>query len=141
METKEHRAAGLFLPGIIMPAVLRYAPLLRELGSSFECRTKEIEVYSLSPPPSDYSVGWEVDGLYEAALRAGLERFHLYGHSAGGAVSLAFTAQHPEMVLSLTVDEPAFDFTDQGRSELEPTLELVDMLAANPGEAMPRFLR
>jgi pimeloyl-ACP methyl ester carboxylesterase len=141
METKEHPSAALFLPGIIMPAVLRYAPLLRELGPGIEGRTKELEVYSLTPPPAEYSVGWEVEGLHEAARRAGLERFHLYGHSAGGAVSLAFTARHPEMVLSLTVDEPAFDFTDEGRAELGPTLELMDTLAANPGEAMPRFLR
>lgn len=119
METSDRRPTSVFLPGIIMPAVLRYAPLLRELGEGVVGHTKELEVYTLTPPPAAYSVEWEVDGLRAAAARAGILAFHLYGHSAGGAVALAFTARYPEMVLSLTVDEPAFDFTEEGRRELE----------------------
>jgi pimeloyl-ACP methyl ester carboxylesterase len=141
MESKSPRPAGIFLPGIIMPAVLRYAPLLRELGDGVDSRTKELEVYTLTPPPAGYSVEWEVDGLQTAASRVGIPAFHLYGHSGGGAVALAFTARYPEMVLSLTLDEPAFDYTEEGRRELAPALDLIEAMLVNPQQAIPTFLR
>jgi pimeloyl-ACP methyl ester carboxylesterase len=78
---------------------------------------KELEVYTLSPPPDEYAIADEVEGLLAAARRAGVERFHLYRHSGGGAVALAFTAAHPERVLSLLLDEPAFDFSDEMRAD------------------------
>jgi pimeloyl-ACP methyl ester carboxylesterase len=60
---------------------------------------------------------------------AGIDRFHLYGHSAGGAVALALALAHPDRVLTLAVDEPASDFTDQGNAaygwaEFERALQL-----------------
>jgi pimeloyl-ACP methyl ester carboxylesterase len=131
----------IFLPGIIAPAVVRYAPLIAELGDAADARVKELEVYSLSPPPSDYAIDWEVDGLAGSARRARLERFHLYGHSAGGAVALAFTAAHPERVLSLAIDEAAFDFSDEMRAELASHFELEALLTERPQDAMPRFMQ
>jgi pimeloyl-ACP methyl ester carboxylesterase len=128
----------IFLPGIIAPAVIRYAPLFAELDG-VDALTKELEVYTLSPP-ANYSIGTEVEGLARCADRAGLERFHLYAHSGGGAVALAFTATHPERVLSLAVDEPAFDFSDEMAAELQPFHDLEPLLLDNPQEAMARFL-
>lgn len=49
----------------------------------------------------------EVDALEQAVGAAGLDTFHLVGYSGGGAVSLAFAAQHPERLWSLTMFEPA----------------------------------
>jgi pimeloyl-ACP methyl ester carboxylesterase len=34
----------------------------------------------------------EVDGIDRAADDEGFDRFHLYGHSGGGAMALAFVA-------------------------------------------------
>ena len=39
----------IFLPGIIAPAALRYAPLLARL-SNIEALTKDLEVYSFDAP-------------------------------------------------------------------------------------------
>jgi pimeloyl-ACP methyl ester carboxylesterase len=137
----EARAPCIFLPGIIAPAVIRYAALIRELGPRARAYTKELEVYTLSPPPQDFGITDEVVGLLTWTRRAGLERFHLYGHSGGGAVALAFTAAHPEHVVSLTLDEAAFDFSDEMRSELNEHRELQRSLLDDPGQAMRTFMR
>jgi pimeloyl-ACP methyl ester carboxylesterase len=67
-----------------------------------------------------------VDGLLRWADRAALERFHLYGHSGGGAVALAFTAAHAGRVLSLTLDEAAFDFSNEMRADLAEHRQLAN---------------
>lgn len=130
----------IFLPGIIAPAVVRYAPLFAELGDAIDARTKELDVYTLSPPRDDYGIEDEVEALFMCADRARLERFHLYGHSGGGAVALAFTAAHPQRVLSLALDEAAFDFSDEMRTELEGHMQLEPLLRQDPAQAMPQFM-
>jgi len=138
--TPEHPTC-IFLPGIIAPAVVRYAALTRELGPDVQAYTKELEVYALSPPPDDYAIADEVDGLAACARRLGLERFHLYGHSGGGAVALAFTAARPDLVLSLTLDEAAFDFSDEMDAELAGHRELEQLMRDAPAQAMTRFMQ
>ena len=103
---------AVFLPGIIAPARVRYAALLEHLRE-VDVLAKDLEVYAGDAPPEDYSIALEVDGVAAAADRAGFDRFHLYGHSAGGAVALAYVAAHPERVLSLALDEPMTDFSDE----------------------------
>jgi len=107
----------VFLPGIILPAAIRYQQLIRALGNDVHAVTKELEVYAADAPAPDYSIRTEVDGIAQAADAAGLERFHLYGHSGGGAVSLAFAAAHAGRLLSLAIDEPAADFLGHGGSD------------------------
>jgi pimeloyl-ACP methyl ester carboxylesterase len=135
------RPTCVFLPGILAPAAVRYAALIRELGRHARAYAKELEVYAVSPPAADYAIADEVDGLLRWARRLDLDRFHLYGHSGGGAVALAFTAVHPELVQSLTLDEAAFDFSDEMRDDLREHRELQPLLLEDPGQAMPRFLR
>jgi pimeloyl-ACP methyl ester carboxylesterase len=133
--------ACIFLPGVIAPSTARYAALTQELRTRARAYTKELELYTLSPPPDDYAIGDEVDGLARWARRAGLEGFHLYGHSGGGAVALAFTAAHPELVQSLTLDEAAFDFSDEMRADLTEHQELQRLMLEDPAQAMARFMR
>jgi pimeloyl-ACP methyl ester carboxylesterase len=135
------RPTAVFLPGIIQPGVLRYEPLVAELGAGVDANVKELEVYTLSPPPAAHSIDDEVEGLLLCARRAGLERFHLYGHSAGGAVALASTGEHRERVLSLALDEPAFDFSDEMRADLAEHAELQPLLLEDPQQAMRLFLQ
>jgi pimeloyl-ACP methyl ester carboxylesterase len=120
---------------------VRYAALVRELSPDVQAYTKELEVYTLSPPPEDYSLADEVEGLAAAARRAGLERFHLYGHSGGGAVALAFTAARPEMVQTLTIGEAAFDFSDEMRADLAGHGELGQLMRDDPAQAMRQFMQ
>ena len=129
----------IFLPGIVMPAALRYAPLIKELGDSTRPLTKELEVYAAATLPAEYAIECEVDGISRTADAAGFDRFHLYGHSAGGACALAYVAAHPERVLSLALDEPASDFSPEVRSALQKDRDQIAELPA--GERIATFLR
>jgi pimeloyl-ACP methyl ester carboxylesterase len=120
---KDSGAAIVLLPGIIMPAELRYEPLARELGNGVQTFTKELEVYDRALNRDVYSIDEEVIGLARAVDVAGIERFFLYGHSAGGAVSLAFALSHPDRLLGLALDEPATDFSADTRAAWAALLE------------------
>jgi pimeloyl-ACP methyl ester carboxylesterase len=53
-----------------------------------------------------YDMQVEVDGV--AGVAAGLDRYHLFGFSAGGTVALAAALALGDAILSVTVLEPAF---------------------------------
>jgi pimeloyl-ACP methyl ester carboxylesterase len=118
--------AVIFLPGIGVPAHLTFAPLLAELSHSAPVVTKELEVYADDQPPEDYRLDLEVDGLDRFATGQGFDRFHLYGHSIGGAIVLAYVARHPDRVASAALHEPATDFSAADRTPIvvEPFSDL-----------------
>jgi pimeloyl-ACP methyl ester carboxylesterase len=128
----------MFVPGIILPATLRYAPLIAALGESAGAITKELEVYSQDIPPENYAIELEVDGISRAADEAGFDRFHLYAHSAGGACALAYAATYPERLLSLALDEPATDFSSELKTEMRVSLDRIQQLP--PDEQMGAFV-
>jgi len=129
----------LLLPGIIAPAAARYAPLLAELPG-VQGVPKDLELYRDAVPPKGYSMATEIDGVNRAADSHGFDEFHLYGHSAGAAIALAYVAAHPDRVLSLALDEPAMDFTDEGHRTYG--WEAFDQALTLPeGEAMAAFMR
>lgn len=129
----------VFLPGIIAPAQIRYAPLLAHLDG-VNAVLKDLSVYDNDTPPADYSITTEVEGIDLAADRAGLGRFHIYGHSGGGACALAYVAAHPDRVLSLAVDEPASDFSQADRDDPE-WARIEEAQRADGPEAVRAFLR
>lgn len=128
-----------FLPGIIAPAAQRYAPLLKQLDD-VNAVLKDLEVYRGDTPPVTYSIATEIEGVLRAADETGVKQFHLYGHSGGGAIALAFAVAHPDRVLTLALDEPAGDFTDEGNAEYGwPDFDRA--LQLPPSESMSEFLR
>jgi pimeloyl-ACP methyl ester carboxylesterase len=96
-------------------------------------------VYGADTPPPGYAIELEVEGISRAADAAGCDRFHLYGHSAGGACALAYAAIHPERVLSLALDEPASDFSAEDQSELRK--DLAEFAELPVAKKMAAFLR
>lgn len=133
MSPDSERALAVFLPGILMPAFVRYAPLMDCLPPVVRAVPKELEVYAEDTPPEDYALRTELDGLTALLDRHGADKAHLYGHSAGASVALAYTAEHPDRVLSLALDEPASDFSDADRTTLKRQFpeDLADMPAAD----------
>jgi pimeloyl-ACP methyl ester carboxylesterase len=130
----------IFLPGIIMPAADRYSALLKELGANVNAITKDLEIYRLPDPPSGYSIDTEVAGIARSADDRSFDRFHLYGHSAGGAIAIAFAAAHPDRLLSLALDEPALDFTPEDHADPR-WVELAEIVKMPVPERMAAFLR
>lgn len=142
----------ILLPGIITPAELRYPRLVEHLDGA-NVILKELEVYAAEEPSADYSIAAEIAGIDAAAARAGFERFHLYGHSGGASCALAYAAARPARVISLAVDEPPTDFTDQDHADpywgkvaaaeaLEGTESIAAFLALQlaPGVPLPAEL-
>jgi len=105
-------AACVFLPGIVMPAAMRYEALFGELaGERRRLIPLDLRVSDEAWPAAAYSIEAEIAALDRAADADGLGRFHLYGHSGGGAVALAYAAARPARLLSLALDEPSTDFS------------------------------
>jgi pimeloyl-ACP methyl ester carboxylesterase len=132
----------ILLPGVVLPVALAYGALLEALGDEVEAVAKELELYDGEEPPPGYGLDDEVDGVLRAAEAAGFERFHLVGYSAGGAVSLAFAARHPDRLRTLALLEPAW----AGNKGLRPAEEVVWREYARirtlpPDEMMPAFAR
>jgi len=59
-------------------------------------------------PPEGYGLAREVSAVLSAASESGLDRFHLVGYSAGGAIAAAVAALHGDRIVSLTLLEPAW---------------------------------
>jgi pimeloyl-ACP methyl ester carboxylesterase len=129
----------VLLPGIIAPAAIRYGPLVERLNE-VDVMVRDLAVYDHDEPPRDFSIGTELVALDRAADAAGFERFHLYGHSGGGAVALAYAAAHADRVRSLAVDEPASDMTDEGDAVYGwPEFDAAMLLPSAP--SMAAFMR
>ena len=101
---------------------------------------RDLAVYNDDQPSADYSIDTELDALDRTADKAGAKRFHLYGHSAGGAVALAYAASRGDRVHSLAVDEPASDFTDDGNA-VYGWLAFDEAVLLPPAESMAAFMR
>ena len=129
----------IFLPGIIAPAAGRYANLLSFLPD-IRAVTKDLEVYAFDEPQPTYSLEDEIAGVTRTADEAGFTRFHLYGHSGGGAVALAFAARHGDRVVSVAVDEPASDMTREGDA-VYGWADFDEAMAMPPERSTPRFLQ
>ena len=110
----------VFLAGVVLPAQPAYAAILDVFGEQVDAVAKDLEVYAGDRPPTDYGLAMEVEGLLREADGHGFDRFHLVGYSAGGASSLAFTAQHGDRLLSLALLEPAW--AGNARTEEEEAL-------------------
>ena len=117
--------ACVFLPGLVMPAEIRYARLFGALGSGGPTPIAR----DLAVAEGARTIDAEVDAIEALRRERGFDRLHLYGHSAGGAVALAYVAAHPDRVGSLSLDEPSTDFSAEdlewpGWSEMARIREL-----------------
>lgn len=132
----------VLLPGIVLPTGPAYGALLEAFGSEVDAVAKDLEVYATPEAPPDYSLELEVAGVLREADARGWDRFHLVGYSGGGAATLAFTARHPERLLSIALLEPAW----AGRWDLSPAEQALwheyERLEALPSdEFMREFVR
>jgi pimeloyl-ACP methyl ester carboxylesterase len=122
-----------------MPGHLRYRCLLDALGAPEGAVVKELELCSPAGPPADDVLGAEVEALHRFAAAHGLDRFHLYGYSLGGTIALAYVAAHGDRVLSVALDEPATDLSEEDRQQV--IAETPDFGELPEEERIPAFLR
>ena len=132
---------AIFLPGAVMPAELAYGALLEALGDDVHAVATDLEMYANSKPPLGYTLQHEINGILLTAESAGFDRFHLVGYSAGGASSLAFAAEHPERLATLSLIEPAW----MGNDRLSPQERAIwddfkRIAAMAPDQMLPAFV-
>jgi pimeloyl-ACP methyl ester carboxylesterase len=132
---------AILLPGAVMPAELAYGALLEALGDGVHAVAKDLEMYADSTPPLDYTLQHEINGILRTAESAGFDRFHLVGYSGGGASSLAFAAEHPERLATLSLIEPALMGND-GLTRPERAIweEFRRIAAMAPDQMLPAFV-
>ena len=129
----------VLLPGIIAPAAIRYGALIERLPGA-RASMHDLAVYDGDTPPAGYSISAELDALDRFADAVQLDRFHVFGHSGGGAVALAYAAQRGQRLVSVAVDEPASDFTADGDA-VYGWPEFDSALGLPPDQAMAAFMR
>ena len=132
----DERFQVILLPGGVMPAALAYHDLVRALGSDVDARPKELELYADSEPPAGWGLETEVEGIRRFADEAGFGRFHLVGYSGGGACALAFCAAHPDRLLSLALNEPAWASNEEIMS-LPPEEMMAAFFSSDVPEGSP----
>lgn len=116
----------------------------RALADSLSNRYRVIAVDGYgagkSPPwPTDRSLRLvdEVE-LLDAVLRQAGERFHVVGHSYGGAVALELATLHPKRVKSLAVYEPTLFHLVAGTDPLSSPAEGIWRAATDAAQAIER---
>ena len=138
----DRRHDVMLLPGAVLPAALAYGALLDALGDRANAVARDLQLYLDDEPPPGFALDTEVAGVLRAADAAGFERFHLVGYSAGGAVSLAFAAAHPDRTRTLALLEPAWAGNKGlGAAEQGVWREYTRIRTLPRGEMMPAFTR
>src|SRR5215831_7960985 len=87
---------------------VQWRPLMERLADRFRVISVDLYGYGQSPPWPEgraLSLADEVR-LLEPVLRDAGNRFHLIGHSYGGAIALRAALDRPERLLSLSLFEP-----------------------------------
>jgi pimeloyl-ACP methyl ester carboxylesterase len=132
----------ILVPGSVLPAQPAYGALIEALGPDVDAVAKDLELYDGDEPPPGWSLDTEIDGVLREADARGWETFHLLGYSGGGAAALAFTARHPQRLLSLTLLEPAWAGSwdwSPAHAQLWKEYEALETLP--PDQFMAAFMR
>lgn len=132
----------ILLPGSVLPAQPAYGALIEALGPDVDAVAKDLELYDGDEPPPGWSLDTEIDGVLREADARGWDTFHLLGYSGGGSAALAFTAKHPDRLLSLTLLEPAWAGSwdwSPAHTQLWKEYEALETLP--PDQFMAAFMR
>lgn len=79
-------------------------PLATEFGNKRNIIAFDALGHGLSDAPeSGYSRAHRIQDVLHFADALGIERFHLVGHSMGGATAIGFALQYPQRLLSMTL--------------------------------------
>jgi pimeloyl-ACP methyl ester carboxylesterase len=101
---------------------------------------------SFAPADDDaYSIGRMAEDALGVAGQVGFERFHLLGHSMGGAIAQEMALLAPERLLSLTLEDTSYCFSNQqlGAPRKPPQLSPVRLeeIMARLSRMTPEVLR
>ncbi len=113
----------------------QWAMLDKQLPSSLQAITPDLTGYGQSgfpANPDQYDLDFELDQLIAKGLP---EKFHLIGHSFGGAVAIGLALRYPQRVLSISLFEPmAIWLLDQQHPGRVDSRTMMDLMAKKISE-------
>lgn len=86
---------------------------IAEFSRDYRILVMDLRGHGRSEAPTDrlsYSVALMTVDVEEMVNRVGFERYHLLGHSMGGAIAQEIALRSPEKLLSLTLEDTSFKF-------------------------------
>ena len=89
-----------------------WKPLIPQLSKNFRIIALDLRGHGKSEKPDcNYSIKQFSEDIHEFLLKLNLKKAHFVGFSMGGAISLQFTIDYPEMVRSIILMS-SFGYTD-----------------------------
>ena len=101
-----NRRPALFVHGLGGES-LDWADVAANLDDLLDCYALDLPGFAHSPPPADRDVSLDRQAQAVADVAREIGPVHLVGNSLGGAVCVRVSAEHPELVRSLTLISPA----------------------------------
>ena len=120
------------------------------LSGKFRVIAVDLRNHGASPHSSEHTYSEMLTDLAWLFHEAGIEQAHIVGHSMGGKVAIAFAADYPEKVLSLTVvdiapvnylEKPASALQYDFHKNLLDTLLKLDITAYKTRKEVDRALK
>jgi pimeloyl-ACP methyl ester carboxylesterase len=122
-----------------------YLPMVETLAQRFNVWAVDMPGHGASELPPDMNFGWAAmaGDLIDVIATMGWKQPYLFGHSMGGAVSLAAALEQPDIAQAVYVYEPIV-FPEavlkaRGQHVLADSARRRRETFANRGEAMARF--
>ncbi|PVZ69478.1 alpha/beta fold hydrolase [Pelagibaculum spongiae] len=113
----------------------QWAMLSQQLPASYNAITPDLTGYGQSEFPANpkqYDLDFELDQLIANGLP---EKFHLIGHSFGGAVAIGLALRYPQRVLSMSLFEPmAIWLLDEQHPGRVDSRTMMDLMAKRIAE-------
>ena len=123
------------------PAARSAEGVAKVAGERVVIAPKDLEVWR-SPPPVEYSIATEVEGIERLARLREWSSFHLVGFSAGATVALAATLALGHKIQTLALIEPATIGDDNwSGSEAAWRARIEEIFALAPSEHQQAFLQ
>jgi pimeloyl-ACP methyl ester carboxylesterase len=123
---EDQRQPVLFVHGLGGES-LDWVDVADQLADQFDCYALDLPGFADSPPPPD---GVSLDGLVRsvAGVAEEIGPVYLVGNSLGGAVATRVTAEHPDLVRSLTLVSPALPDLRPRPSSAQLTVALLPLV-------------
>jgi len=115
-----------------------WRPQLPEFSPAYRVLVMDLRGHGRSEAPSDrsaYTVAQMARDVETLVAEVGFERYHLVGHSMGGAIAQEIALRNPQRLLSLTLEDTSLKFEATSDDAMTEWRRNRHALAVNEGMA------
>lgn len=132
----------LVLHGAAGATAMETGPLARLLAQHYRVVALDFTGHGASPDLGEpFTIGLFVDNVTAVANHLGIDRFHVFGSSMGGAVAVQAALAHPDRVARLAVHGTCISWTPELVARMTARLDAKDLARRFPeaADAMARI--